>query len=78
MNQNLARKIVQSLPSLYPIKDFEEEAILTILTAKPFHYETEGEDDREELIPYCPNCDEMIYNEEDRFCKKCGQPLTDE
>lgn len=30
MNQSLARKIVQSLPSLYPLQDFEEEAIMLL------------------------------------------------
>ena len=78
MTQEQAREIVQSIPSLYPLKDFEEEAILTLLTAKVFDEKVEGYDDRAELVPYCPNCGELIYNREDRFCKICGQPLTDD
>ena len=75
MTQEKAREIVQSLPSLYNLRDFEEDAILSLLTPKPHNKELEGEGDREEYILYCPNCGEMICNDEDNFCKKCGQPL---
>ncbi len=78
MTQSKAREIVQSLPNLYPLRDFEEEAILTLLTAKPFDKEEEGEDDRAEILCFCPNCGEYVYNQEDKFCKHCGQPFTDD
>lgn len=78
MTQEMAREIVQSLPSLYPLQTVEEEAILTLLTPKTHERELEGEGDREKWVLFCPNCGEMIYNDEDKFCKKCGQPLTDE
>lgn len=57
------------------MRDFEEDAILSLLTPKPHKKELEGEGDREEYALYCPNCGEMICNDEDNFCKKCGQPL---
>lgn len=78
MTQEMAREIIQRLPSLYPLQTVEEEAILTLLNQKEFNYKEEGEGDRAERIPYCPNCGKEIYNEEDRFCKHCGQPLTDD
>ena len=31
MNMEQAKEIVQSLSSLYPLKDYEEEAVLTVL-----------------------------------------------
>lgn len=78
MEQKIAREIIQRLPSLYPLQTVEKEAILTLLNPKRFDYREEGYDDRAELVTYCPNCGEMIYNEEDKFCKYCGQPLTDD
>lgn len=77
MTQEMAREIIQSLPSLYPLQSFEEDAILTLLTSQEFDYKEEGEDDKAELIPYCPNCGEQIFNDEDKFCKYCGQPIMD-
>ena len=74
----IAREIVQRLPSLYPLQTVEEEAILTLLAPKTHARELEGEGDREEWVLFCPNCGTDIYNDEDKFCKKCGQPLTDE
>lgn len=78
MTQEMAREIIGRLPSLYPLQTVEEEAILILLNPKSFDYREEGYDDKAELIPYCPNCGEMIYNEEDKFCKYCGQPLADD
>ena len=78
MKQEVAREIVQRLPSLYPLQTVEEEAILAVLNPKPHERVLEGEDDRAEYALYCPNCGTDIYNDEDKFCKKCGQPLTDE
>ena len=81
MNQKMAREIVQRIPSLYNLQTVEEEAILTLLIHKSCTKELEGEGDREEYILFCPNCREMIYNTYDdgyTFCRKCGQPLTDD
>lgn len=78
MTQEMAREIIQRLPSLYPLEVVEEEAILTLINPEKINYKEEGYDDRAELVPYCPNCGKYIYNEEDKFCKYCGQLLTDE
>lgn len=56
MTQEMAREIIQRLPSLYPLQTVEEEAILTLLNPKRFDYIEEGYDDRAELVAYCPNC----------------------
>ena len=33
MKQDMAREIIQRIPSLYPLQTVEEEAILTLLNA---------------------------------------------
>ena len=76
MTQIEAREIVQSLPSLYALKDYEEEAILKILTPKTFIRVTNQGDSYDDL--FCPHCGTEVYNEEDNFCRKCGQPFIDE
>ena len=78
MTQEMAREIVRRLPNLYSLQTVEEEAILSLLNPNPHKRVLEGEDDREEWVLFCPNCGDLIYNDEDKFCKKCGQPLTDE
>lgn len=82
MTQEKAREIVQSIPSLYPLQPTEEEAILTLLAHKQIDFRKEGYYDRTELVGYCPNCGEFLgvglaYCT-DKFCRICGQPLTDE
>ena len=62
-------EIVNSLRSLYPLKDFEEEAIIEVVaeyqqlkekaTAKKPIYSDFDENEDEEIIPYkavCPVC----------------------
>lgn len=44
MNQDMAREIIQGLPSLYPLQTVEEEAILALLNTKPHDKVLEGED----------------------------------
>ena len=71
-NKNL--EIIQSLPSLYPLKDFEEEAILNMINGvepkKELNY-YDITDDRSDFEYSCPYCNENLYDEQD-FCKKCG------
>lgn len=43
MTQEMAREIVQSLPSLYPLQPVEEEAILTLLYPKELKSEKDSE-----------------------------------
>lgn len=75
MNQDMARVIIQSLPSLYPLKDFEEEAILTLLKPKELKLDYESQSDRDNEY-CCPNCGyELAVG---NFCCKCGQPLSDD
>lgn len=69
MNQKQAREIIASLSSLYPLKDYEEESINTILNQK----ECEWSSDEETTI--CPNCNEWVNSLRDNFCNMCGQPL---
>lgn len=75
MTQKKAREIIQSIPSLYPLKDFEEEAILTLLSEDECVIKEDGEDDRAEFEHYCPNCFERIWSDTDRFCRICGKAL---
>lgn len=74
MRQDMAREIIQRLPSLYPLQTLEEEAILTLLTPKDLdHSDIRGGED---VDTYCPMCGyELAHG---NFCCKCGQPLTDE
>lgn len=74
MEQEKARQIVQSLPSLYPLKDFEEEAILALITPKDLNYkDIRGGEDRDY---FCPNCNYELAD--GNFCCRCGQPLLDD
>lgn len=73
MEQSKARNIISSLSSLYPLKDYEEDAIITLLTARePVWYPEEETD----ICPSCGSCLVNIYV--DNFCRKCGQPLERE
>lgn len=74
MKQEMAREIIQSIPSLYPLQTIEEEAILTLLIPKNLvATEIRGGEDIETECPCCGY--ELAYGS---FCCKCGQPLTDE
>lgn len=67
-------EIVESLGSLYPLKDFEEEAIMEVVaefrelkekaTAKSPAYQGEHEK--------CPTCGSFCIGE---YCIKCGQRI---
>ena len=61
MNIDLEKDIVQSLSSLYPLQEFEEKAIDTVLNAIP-HW-----------IPVTENCDcDLMDNEEVLVFQKDG------
>ena len=79
MTLDTAREVVNSIRSLYPLKDTEEEAIITLTTPKKVVMKEEGYDERADYYPYCPNCDAdfspISMNEEKHFCPYCGQPL---
>ncbi len=74
MMQSMAREIVQGIPSLYPLRAFEEESILALLSPKDLVCnDIRGGEDIETK---CPNCGyELAHG---NYCSKCGQPLTDE
>lgn len=76
MEQEQAREILASLPSLYNLQDYEQEAIQTII--EPRDYKRIGEEDmssdRETSYLVCPNCGWDLASR--NFCNKCGQPLV--
>ena len=79
MSLDTAREVVNSLRSLYALKDEEEEAIIALTTPKKVVMKEEGYDERADYYPYCPNCDnelvEPSYGFPRRFCPRCGQFL---
>lgn len=73
MEQSKAREIISSLSSLYPLKDYEEEAIKELLNPKETVWSPEVE------LSVCPNCrNEHIFGYTDNFCSKCGQPIMED
>jgi hypothetical protein len=69
------REIVQALPSLYPLTEVEEKAVIHITTKQPVEFKEEGCEDRAEMYPICPNCKEYLDNENWSFCPHCGTPI---
>lgn len=69
--KNANMEVIQSLPSLYPLKPFEEEAILNMANGMEPKEEVEGYGDRSELAYHCPCCNADLYDEQ-AFCKDCG------
>lgn len=73
MEQSKAREIIASLSSLYPLKDYEEEAINELLKPKETVWNPEVE------LSVCPNCgNKHIFSYTDNFCSKCGQPIMED
>jgi len=73
---SMDRMIVASLPSLYPLQLFEEDAIINLTCSKKVIEKCEGTADRKNWIPYCPTCNADL--DADRgcfFCPNCGQKL---
>lgn len=68
-------EIVQALPSLYPLTETEEKAIIHITTRQPVEFTKEGCGDRTEMYPICPNCKEDVCSENYKFCPYCGTPI---
>lgn len=68
-------EIVQALPSLYPLTETEEKAVIHITTRRPVEFIKEGYDDRIEMNPICPNCNKYLDNERWEFCPYCGIPI---
>lgn len=69
------REIVQALPSLYPLTETEENAVIHITTKQVVEFVEEGCEDRAELYPICPNCKKDLNSEKWDFCPYCGTPL---
>lgn len=69
------REIVQVLPSLYPLTETEEKAVMHITTRQPVEFIEEGYEDRAEIYPICPNCKEYLDNRKWNFCPYCGVPV---
>ena len=76
MTQSYSREIVASLPSLYPLTDYQEEAILTLTTPKDLIEKEVGEGDRAEIVECCPNCWYEIIDLSYKYCPICGQPIV--
>lgn len=69
-------EIVQALPSLYPLTETEEKAVIHITTKRPVEFVEEGCEDRIETYPICPSCKkELLYVEHWKFCPYCGIPI---
>ena len=68
-------EIVQALPSLYPLTETEEKAVLHITTRQPVEFKEEGCEDRAEIYPICTNCKKYFDNENWNFCPYCGIPI---
>ena len=68
-------EIVQALPSLYPLTETEEKAVIHITTRQRVEFMEEGCEDRAEIYPICPNCKEYFDNEKWNFCPYCGIPI---
>lgn len=68
------KMIVEALPSLYPLKDYEEDAIHTVLDALP--KTGKWVDDGDPLMFTCGNCGYgvMRYNNTP-FCPNCGADM---
>lgn len=68
------KMIVEALPSLYPLKDYEEDAIHTVLDALP--KTGKWVDDGDPLMFTCGNCGYgvMRYNNTP-FCPNCGAKM---
>ena len=78
MKQSKAREIVASLSSLYPLQDFEAEAINTLIEEKETKWSSEYETT---ICPCCGNFAggyKMFGDYYQKFCDKCGQPLVKE
>lgn len=73
MTQEMARGIVQSILKLHRLQA-SEEAILVLLTPRLPGKERESKEAGAKFILSCSDCEEVV-DAEDRFCKKCGQPL---
>ena len=72
------KMIVEALPSLYPLKDYEEDAIHTVLEALPPAEPKTGRwiIDRSGAF-CCSNCMEpcagyVMMRPRDKYCKMCG------
>ena len=76
INKNL--EIIQALPSLYPLKDFEEEAILNMINGIVPIQKDNGipsDDDRSGFDYFCPCCEKMLdepYYDKITYCTNCG------
>lgn len=86
-------EILASLPSLYPLQPFEQEAVESVvdmLTVKPTTRREEGYGDRAEYINYCPTCDKdlryyTVADDSDsdssdryfKYCPFCGQRIEE-
>ena len=72
------KMIVESLSSLYPLQEFEEKAIHTVLDVLPPAEPKTGKwvDDGDPLMLKCSNCGYgvMRYNNTP-FCPNCGAKM---
>jgi len=81
MNIEQEKMIVEALPSLYPLKEFEEKAIHKVIDALPPAQPKTGKWilDRNGAF-CCSNCMEpcagyVMMRPRDKFCKMCGAKM---
>ena len=80
MNIEQEKMIVEALPSLYPLQEFEEKAIQTILDALPpaqpkrgYWIKTGDKEEAYGTVSKCSVCGVIDY--EGNFCPNCGAKM---
>ena len=80
MNIEQEKMIVEALPSLYPLQEFEEKAVHKVIDALHSAEPKTGKwvDDGDPLMLTCGNCGYAVmrYNNTP-FCPNCGANMED-
>jgi len=78
MNIEQEKMIVEALPSLYPLKEFEEKAIHKVIDALPPAQPKRGQWILDRSGAYCcsecmePCATYVMMKPRDKYCKMCG------
>lgn len=73
-SQYIAREILASLSSLYDLKDYEIDAITSLLEPKELVTNPESEYGYTD----CPSCGVGYHYDNAKFCWNCGQPIEND